>query len=135
MTVSIDEGGSNVIKGGPVNEAGKVVVRWNATRHGIRSPAPVVPGVEKKENWEEHRASVLESFSPFGYLELVLAERVAAKLLPLAPLARMPTPNPDIPLTYGQRAKETNRRSASMATFATGQDATCATHATHTGSN
>jgi hypothetical protein len=134
MTVSIDEGGSNVIKGGPVSEAGKEVVRWNATRHGIRSPAPVVPGVEKKENWEEHRASVLESFSPFGYLELVLAERVAAKLLPLAPLARMP-PNPGIPLTYGERTKETNRRSASMASFATGQDATCATHATHTGSN
>ena len=66
MTVSIDEGRFNVIKGGPVSEAGKVVVRWNATRHGIRSPAPVVPGVEKKENWEEHRASVLESFSPFG---------------------------------------------------------------------
>src|SRR5918998_1015891 len=85
MTVSIDEGGSNVIKGGPVSEAGKVVVRWNATRHGIRSPAPVVPGVKKKENWEEHRAGVLESFSPFEYLELVLAERVAAKLLPWPP--------------------------------------------------
>jgi hypothetical protein len=33
--------------GGPKSEKGKEVVRWNATRHGISSPAPVVPGVEK----------------------------------------------------------------------------------------
>jgi hypothetical protein len=63
--------------GGPKTEEGKEVVRWNATRHGIRSPAPVVPGVEKRENWEEHRDGVLESLSPEGHLELVLAERVA----------------------------------------------------------
>ncbi len=40
-------------------------------------PAPVVPGVEKAEDWEEHRDGVLESLSPEGHLELVLAERVA----------------------------------------------------------
>src|SRR3954449_8413961 len=63
--------------GGPRTEEGKEVARWNATRHGIRSPAPVVPGVEKEEDWEEHRDGVLESLSPEGHLELVLAERVA----------------------------------------------------------
>jgi hypothetical protein len=63
--------------GGPATEEGKEVVRWNATRHGIRSPAPVVPGLEKAEDWEEHRGGVLESLSPEGHLELVLAERVA----------------------------------------------------------
>jgi hypothetical protein len=63
--------------GGPVTQEGKEVVRWNATCHGIRSPAPVVPGVEKAEDWEEHRGGVLESLSPEGHLELVLAERVA----------------------------------------------------------
>jgi hypothetical protein len=63
--------------GGPKTEEGKEVVRWNSTRHGIRSPAPVVPGVEKKEDWEEHRGGVLESLQPEGHLELVLAERVA----------------------------------------------------------
>src|ERR687894_903202 len=62
---------------GPNTEAGKEVARWNATRHGIRSPAPVVPGLEKAEDWEEHRGGVLESLSPEGHLELVLAERVA----------------------------------------------------------
>ena len=63
--------------GGPKTQAGKEVARWNATRHGIRSPAPVVPGLEKAEDWEEHRDGVLESLSPEGHLELVLAERVA----------------------------------------------------------
>jgi len=52
-------------------------VKWNATRHGIRSPAPVVPGVEKREDWEEHREGVLDSLSPVGHLELVLADRAA----------------------------------------------------------
>jgi hypothetical protein len=64
-------------KGGPVTQEGKEGVRWNATRHGIRSPAPVVPGVEKTEDWEEHRDGVLESLQPEGHLEEVLAGRVA----------------------------------------------------------
>src|SRR5215218_4772556 len=64
-------------KGGPATESGKEVVRWNATQHGIRSPAPVVPGLEKVEDWEEHCSGVLESLSPEGHLENVLAERVA----------------------------------------------------------
>ena len=64
-------------KGGPATESGKEIVRWNATRHGIRSPAPVIPGLEKVEDWEEHRSGVLESLSPEGHLENVLAERVA----------------------------------------------------------
>ena len=63
--------------GGPKTQAGKEVARWNSTRHGIRSPAPVIPGLEKAEDWEEHRDGVLESLSPEGHLELVLAERVA----------------------------------------------------------
>jgi hypothetical protein len=71
------EGGLKVSKGGPATQEGKEVVRWNATRHGIRSPAPVVPGVEKEEDWHEHRDGVLESVQPEGHLELVLAERVA----------------------------------------------------------
>jgi hypothetical protein len=64
-------------QGGPITQEGKEVVRWNSTRHGIRSPAPVVPQVEKVEDWEEHRDGVLESLHPEGHLESVLAERVA----------------------------------------------------------
>jgi hypothetical protein len=71
------EAAAAMASGGPRTEGGKEVARWNATRHGIRSPAPVVPGLEKPEDWQEHREGVLESLSPEGHLELVLAERVA----------------------------------------------------------
>jgi hypothetical protein len=77
MSSSSGTDGLSLAKGGPVTQEGKGVVRWNATRHGIRSPAPVVPGVEKKADWEEHQDGILESLSPEGHLELVLAERVA----------------------------------------------------------
>ncbi len=63
--------------GGPKTEEGKEVARWNATRHGIRSPAPVVPGVEKEEDWEDHCDGILEDLAPSGHLEFTLAERVA----------------------------------------------------------
>lgn len=63
--------------GGPRTQEGKEIVRWNATRHGIRSPEPVVPHLEKHEDWQEHRDGVLESLSPEGHLEVMLAERVA----------------------------------------------------------
>jgi hypothetical protein len=67
----------SLAKGGPVTQEGKEVVKWNAVQHGIRSPALVVPGVEKAEDWEEHRDGILESLQPEGHLEVVLAERVA----------------------------------------------------------
>jgi hypothetical protein len=78
-------------KSGPVTEEGKEVVRWNATRHGIRSPAPVVPGIEKAEDWERHLAGTLESLSPEGHLETVLAERVALSSWRLYRVARYQT--------------------------------------------
>ncbi len=68
---------SNSGAGGPRTEGGKEVARWNATRHGIRSPAPVVPGVEKPEDWREYRDGMLADLAPSGPLELALAERVA----------------------------------------------------------
>jgi hypothetical protein len=64
-------------RGGPATEKGKAVVRWNATRHGISSPAPVVPGLEKREDWQDHKDGILDNLSPEGHLEFTLAERVA----------------------------------------------------------
>jgi hypothetical protein len=63
--------------GGPATQNGKAVVRWNATRHGISSPAPVVPGLEEREDWENHLNGIMEGLSPVGHLEVTLAERVA----------------------------------------------------------
>ncbi|HZC19188.1 MAG TPA: hypothetical protein VE225_05730, partial [Rubrobacteraceae bacterium] len=68
---------TNTAGGGPRTNQGKEVARWNAARHGIRSSAPVVPGIEKPEDWERHLAGTLGSLSPEGHLETVLAERVA----------------------------------------------------------
>jgi hypothetical protein len=64
-------------RGGPATEDGKAIVRWNATRHGISSPAPVIPGLEKREDWQDHRDGILDNLSPVGHLEFTLAERVA----------------------------------------------------------
>src|SRR5918995_5219993 len=78
MLVSAQERSANGGSvGGPKTDEGKEVARWNSTRHGIRSPAPVVPGVEKPEDWEEYRDGMLVDLSPLGSLELALAERVA----------------------------------------------------------
>ena len=55
--------------GGPKTAQGKAVVRWNATRHGISSPKPVVPGLEKQEDWETHLEGIMENLSPVGHLE------------------------------------------------------------------
>jgi hypothetical protein len=55
--------------GGPSTQEGKEVVRWNATRHGISSPKPVVPGLEKQEDWETHLEGIMENLSPVGHLE------------------------------------------------------------------
>src|SRR5215218_6706295 len=77
MSSSSGTGSLSLAKGGPVTQEGKEVVKWNAVKHGLRSPAPVLPGVEKEEDWEEHRDGILESLQPEGHLELVLAERVA----------------------------------------------------------
>jgi hypothetical protein len=63
--------------GGPKTAEGKAVVRWNATRHGINSTQPVVPGLENTEDWKSHLEGIMENLSPVGHLEVTLAERVA----------------------------------------------------------
>ena len=50
MSSSSGTGSLSLAKGGPTAQEGKEVVRWNATRNGISSPKPVVPGSEKQED-------------------------------------------------------------------------------------
>jgi hypothetical protein len=75
-------------KRGPQTEAGKNAVRLNAAKHAILSLSPVIPGVEREEDWLAHRDGVIESLRPEGYLELSLAERVALNLWRLNRAAR-----------------------------------------------
>src|SRR5690242_9252465 len=72
---------------GPRTTEGKAAAARNATRHGIFSSVPVIPG-ECPEEWEAHRAGVVESFAPMGLLEVNLAERAALLLWRLQRLAR-----------------------------------------------
>jgi len=75
-------------KRGPKTEAGKSIVRLNAVHHGVLSTTPVIPGLEREEDWEAHRVGVLASLAPEGHLEVTLAERVALVLWRLRRVAR-----------------------------------------------
>jgi hypothetical protein len=66
---------------------GKVIVSRNATKHGLFSAVPVIPGVCPEE-WQAHRSGVVESLAPVGLLEVDLSERVALLLWRLQRVAR-----------------------------------------------
>ena len=66
-----------IVRGGPQTPEGKEAARWNATRHGISSPSPVVPGLETQEDWQEYREAIMEHYSPSGPVMCELAERAA----------------------------------------------------------
>jgi len=62
---------------GPKTARGKAASSRNAVKHGVLSIAPVLPGVESREEWEEHRAGIVASLAPVGYFENLIAERIA----------------------------------------------------------
>jgi len=61
---------------GPKTAAGKSRSATNALRHGLRSPALVVHGLEREADWACHLRGVLESVTPRNYLESYLAADV-----------------------------------------------------------
>ena len=95
-------------RGGPATENGKAIVRWNATRHGISSPAPVIPGLEKREDWQDHRDGILDNLSPVGHLEFTLAERVALLSWRLHRVTRYETES--IAISQGEVEGDIHRR-------------------------
>jgi hypothetical protein len=99
-------------RGGPTTEKGKEVVRWNATRHGISSPAPVVPGLEKREDWQDHRDGILDNLSPEGHLEFTLAERVALLSWRLHRVTRYETQS--IAISQGEVEGDMHERARSL---------------------
>ena len=101
--------------GGPKTEQGKAVVRWNATRHGISSPKPVVPGLEKQEDWESHRDGIMENLSPVGHLEVTLAERVALLSWRLHRVTRYETET--VALSQEQVEEDIHRRAMFLRSF------------------
>ena len=65
-------------KRGPKTPEGKLTVRFNASTHGILSLQPILSAYERAQDWEAHRQAVLDSLSPEGGMEQLLAERVAS---------------------------------------------------------
>jgi hypothetical protein len=65
---------------GPRTGAGKAIVRLNATKHGLRAAAVVIPGLESPAEWEAFRAAVVSSLRPSGALAEALADRAAGLL-------------------------------------------------------
>lgn len=78
-------------KSGPNTEAGKKIVSLNAVKHGVFSTTPVIPGIEREEDWEAHLGGILESLAPEGLLEVKLTRRTAALLWRLERLERYET--------------------------------------------
>ena len=72
---------------GPTSAAGKAIVAQNASKHGMAAAA-VIPGLERVEEWEAHRAGIIGALAPVGQLELGLAERVALSSWRLQRVAR-----------------------------------------------
>ena len=73
---------------GPRTAEGKAVSRMNAVRHGLLARLPVLPGLEAQKEWQSHIERVFEALRPLGYLEEVLAERIASLLWRLGRAAR-----------------------------------------------
>lgn len=76
--------------GGPKTSEGKAVAKMNALAHGMRSPAPVIPGEDAGE-WERHYAGIVEALAPAGAVESALADRVALLLWRMERVARYET--------------------------------------------
>jgi hypothetical protein len=62
---------------GPKTSLGKAVSARNAVKHGIFTAAPILSGIESRDDWEKHRDGVLKSIAPSGYLEELLTMRLA----------------------------------------------------------
>jgi hypothetical protein len=76
------------------------LVRHNAVRHGLRTYAIVIPGVEDQDDWQQFAIEVVESLNPASAIENALAERAAELLWRLRRASRAER---DIAVAQGQR--------------------------------
>jgi hypothetical protein len=76
---------------GPRTLQGKAASSRNALQHGLLCDLPIATAAENPEAWEQHRVQVCAALSPLGYLETVLAERVALLLWRQVRVARYET--------------------------------------------
>lgn len=65
---------------GPRTKAGKKRTRGNATRHGLLSTTVALLKSETAYSWQMHLRRCNEDLRPAGYIQQVLAERIAMLL-------------------------------------------------------
>ena len=63
--------------GGPKTPEGKAAVRRNPIKHAVLAQTPVIPLVEREEDWRRLRDGVFEYFQVEGAMEEALADRIA----------------------------------------------------------
>jgi hypothetical protein len=63
--------------GGPKTPEGKAAVRRNPIKHAVLAQTPVIPLVEREEDWRRLREGVFEYFRVEGAMEEALADRIA----------------------------------------------------------
>ena len=68
----------------------------------------MVPGLEKREDWQDHRDGILDNLSPVGHLEFTLAERVALLSWRLHRVTRYETET--IAISQGEVEADIHRR-------------------------
>ena len=78
-------------KSGPSTAAGKAAVRLNPLRHGVLAQTPVIPLVEREEDWVRLRDGIFDSFEPVGMMEEVLSELIATIIWRRCRVLRMET--------------------------------------------
>ena len=62
---------------GPRTDAGKQRSSLNATKHGMYSERPVIPGEDPAE-WDRFRKEILANLDPGSFMERELAESLDA---------------------------------------------------------
>lgn len=73
---------------GPTSEDGKTRSAQNSRTHGLLSLVPVLPGVERAEDWEAHRSGIVDALQPEGHLEEILTDRIALQAWRLGRVVR-----------------------------------------------
>ena len=85
---------------GPNTVEGKLIVSHNAVRHGLRTRAIVIPGIEQQDDWDQFREDVVEAFNTGNAIEYALAERAAELLWRLRRASRAES---DAAIAHGKR--------------------------------